>query len=79
MTTQTRNFAAHDTLDCVERPTLISRIRQAAGAVFREVSRTIHAATDLRNELRRMADEVQGTRPEQAARLRKLANSHWGE
>ncbi len=79
MTTEIQRFTPLNPLDRVGPPTLANRIRTTAHAVFREVTEAIKAALDLRNELRRMADEFESTRPEQAARLRKLANSNWGD
>ncbi len=57
--------------------TLITQLRHAAVAVLREVWEIINAATTVRGELRRMADECEASRPEYAARLRKVACSDW--
>ena len=56
-----------------------TRARTAAAAVLHEVWEIMHAPANLRIELLRMADHCEATQPEQAARLRQVAGSSWGE
>lgn len=84
MTSQTQSLTLSDKLRAVTRRASpaarpIRRVRDAMAAALREVWAILHAASDLRNEIRRMADECEATRPEQAAQLRKVANSNWVE
>ena len=58
---------------------LMIQLRHAAVAVLRELWEIMNAATNMRNELRRMADECEKRNPDYAARLRTMASSYWGE
>jgi hypothetical protein len=83
MSNQARSVVLLDPIRVIARRvdvrTLASRVTAAAAAAAREVWEIINAAANLRHEMRRMADECEATRPEDAARLRKLANQHWTE
>lgn len=57
-------------------------LRRLAGLLatpFRALWLIIDTAADIRNELQRMADAAEATRPEHAARLRQLARAPWRE
>lgn len=57
-----------------------SQLGRIAAAATREVFAFVHTAANLRSELRRMADECEATRPDQARQLREVADStNWGE
>ncbi len=81
MSAQIHDITLFDNMRAIARSAgssmLARRIRTTTAAVSREIWELMNAAANMRDDLRRMADECEGSDPEQAARLRKLANSHW--
>ena len=54
-----------------------SGVADAVQAPGRAILAFFRALADVPNELQRMADEYESTRPELAARLRKAARQGW--
>lgn len=63
----------------VDLSPMARRTRIAVKAFSREAWAILKSAANPRAELRQMAAECEHTRPEQAARLRRLASTNWGE
>lgn len=57
---------------------LVSRAAAPFMAAARGLWQFAKTLADAPNELRRMADELEATRPEAAARMRRALNQGWG-
>lgn len=83
MSSQIQHITLVDNMRAIARRAgtsmLARRTRTTTAAVFREIWDLMNAAANMRDDLRRMADECESSDPEQAARLRKLASSHWSQ
>lgn len=79
MSSEARRLVLLDHIKVMVRRVDVRALASRVAAALREVWEVLNAVGNLRNEMRRMADECESTDPQQAARLRKVANQNWSD